>query len=132
MAKQKTEKLEQGSYIGDIKIIAFAGEKAEKHRYECECKCGAHFIAYKEHLLSGRTKSCPRCAAGKDLTGTVIGTWKVSYRVGTTVSGHKIWRCHCEVCGAIADLSSRSIARKKWPVCDHNRNADETGFRYQF
>lgn len=113
-------KLEPDTYIGDLRIVSFAGTKNKTLFYECECDCGAHFVASKQHILSGRTKHCPGCARGYDLKGEKSGDWVANSRCGRTRSGLSLWRCTCSVCGSDIVVSSTTFRNGSMPLCDHN------------
>lgn len=117
---KNASKLETGTMIGELEILSYAGMKSRRQRYLCECPCGEQFIAYKEHLLSGRTKRCPSCARTKNITGYTHEMWTAIRRVGRTGDGNAIWQCRCQVCNRVASFKLSSIMKGQIPLCTHS------------
>lgn len=118
--------LEPDSFIGTIRILRLSRKTNGRYMYECECECGETFNAYKDHLLSGRTKSCPSCAAGKNLRGEVFGNWMVEARTGKNRNNIKTWRCRCVSCGNICEFNTRDLMKGSYSSCSHSQQLHDS------
>lgn len=119
MEKNTATQLDPGMILNELEIISYVGMKSNRQRYECECSCGELFIAYKEHLLSGRTKKCPYCTRAKDLRGMESGNWIAERRAGKNPAGAVVWQCYCQVCNRKAFFESSEFLNKTLPICSH-------------
>lgn len=105
--------------FGEAEVICYIGTKNRKQRYECKCRCGTTFIAYKEHLLSGRTTCCPQCAKGYDLREKRMNGWVAIHKEGRAKNGEALWLCRCETCGTEIKVSSSAFRKGRIKCCKH-------------
>lgn len=50
-----------GTVVNGITFIKRVPNKGKKVMWEAQCPCGNHFIDSANHLISGRSVSCPEC-----------------------------------------------------------------------
>ena len=100
----------------------------EKQFYLTRCSCGQQYIARRDHLLRGETKSCGCGAATlpyrRDLHGQIYGYAKVlNYDQATShEKGHSYWQCECLLCGKKFSILNTNLTRAdRTPSCgEHN------------
>ena len=122
----RTKHFDPGTYINSLKILRFAGTSPSgKDFYECECRCGNTFVTYRDHIISGRTKTCQQCAKSFDIKGEINNGWRAEQRDGRASNGEALWLCRCETCGRTMTVRSGKFRKGKMPECSHDNNREE-------
>lgn len=123
------EKIKVDDIFGALTILKILPHKPyEKQFYEVKCACGNIFLARRDHLLRGETKSCGCGAATlpyrRDLHNQVFGYAKViEYDAKTSQEkGHSYWECKCLLCGKHFSILNTNLTRAdRTPSCgEHN------------
>ena len=85
-----------------ITVIKRVENKGTKPQWLCKCFCGNEFITRSDALKSGHTKSCGCLQKKKaseaciDMTGQIIGKWKVLSKSSTSTNSRQVkWLCEC-------------------------------------
>lgn len=113
---KKISKSIAGQNFGFLKVLKeFKNEKGYTI-CECICKCGTIKTAYKNNIISGRTKSCgcleeKNKRKYKDISGQrfgkLIANRPTEQRSG---GGSIVWECSCD-CGNTIIVTSRNLIR---------------------
>lgn len=110
MAKRETL---IGKQFGDLEVLSYLGDSL----WECRCKCGNIEQVKTGKLTSGRKTRCLQCSKENDprridLTGRIIGNWKVLEYIGD-----RYWKCQCLGCGQIINVRGNSLRDGKSTQC---------------
>ena len=58
-----------GKTFGKLKVLKkftpFMNQPNKRHKWECECECGAKVYASYNALVSGKVKSCNKCSTNE-------------------------------------------------------------------
>jgi len=84
--------------------------------WRCKCDCGNITDVAREHLLRGNVKSCgcyKKICLIKDLKNQKFGNLTVISRIPHT----KKWRCKCNLCGNIIDVTTSQLTQRKKTDC---------------
>lgn len=94
--------------FGDWLVNKFIGNNIA----ECTCrKCGNTKRVKLSNLLNGSSTSCGCEKYREDLSGKIIGTWKVNKWLGDG-----LWECQCNRCGTV-DSSTTYMLKSYNKIC---------------
>lgn len=82
-------------------------------KWICQCECGNIVSVYRNHLLSGGTKSCGCAKKGvnlKDITGQKFGRLTAIERTEKKSGNAYIYKCLCD-CGNICYVSGTHLRK---------------------
>lgn len=115
-----------GKRFGRWKVIKFACiDKASKHTWLCECKCGNKGVIRGESLRRGDSQSCgclhKECTSEKklhDLSGQTFFYLLVLYRDENRGKNKKYtsWKCRC-ICGYIITVIADNLISGQTQSC---------------
>lgn len=103
-----------GQTFGKLSVMCRANSSTSgKAKWVCQCKCGSIVSVLSEKLRQGKTKSCG-CNVRQlkyDLTGQKFGFLHVIEPIVNPYvkSNETRWKCRCENCGRIVQVSSYSL-----------------------
>ena len=108
----KNKKIQPGDQFEQLTVTRYLGES----NWECKCSCGNITVAKTGKLTTGSKARCEECVKNYnkrviDLTGQVIGHWKV-----LEYAGYKYWKCECLLCNNIYEVRGGSL-RNKTSLC---------------
>lgn len=116
-----------GQRFGNIIILCDSGlRQNRKIVWTCQCDCGEIFNTRSDHIHSGKTKSCPKCAQEKNIDNLLLKNnvtrkdFKPGDKFGKLVLIEKLnkkninrcfyWKCQCE-CGRIVEVDNGHIGK---------------------
>ena len=83
----------------------------KRMHYECVCSCGRTFVARKDNVSSGRTKSCKEC--NKDRKGTHLVYRTPQYRIASGIYS----RCYCKTSKSYELYKNVYAPKTKLDIC---------------
>jgi len=95
--------------------------------WQCQCDCEKQCVVVGEDLRRGKTRSCGCLRAeasskkASDLTGTMLGLWRVIERAGSSSGGEVLWLCVCNGCGIERRVRSSQLTWGRSLSCGCNR-----------
>lgn len=136
-----------GQRFGRLVVVEMLyGYEDKKHSCcRCICDCGNEKIVYTSNLKRGFTKSCGCMETesrfgrkhGKYSEGQICGGFTlISETDGREANQSIIWKCRCNECGNIVEMSPSRIVRDNIMSCGcrytHPLLIDLTGKRFGF
>ena len=103
-----------GQQFGEWTVLEKAGYKNNRHYWKCRCSCGKEEIKDTFTLTSGHSLSCGHSKLN-DITGMTFYNWNV-----LEYAGNKKWKCKCENCGLIKDMTAHSLYSIRTNRCNHS------------
>lgn len=112
-----------GKYFGEWEVLRRAENKKGRVMWVCRCSCGTIKTISAHDLKQGKTHSCrnpvhKNLYNQKDLTSKVFGNLRVLHVTRERdYKGSVLWRCQCERCGRIKDISEDSLVHGHYKSC---------------
>lgn len=102
--------------IGFLTVETLWGNKFTEGQgktfWKCKCDCGNIKIFDRSNLLHSHSQSCG-CQAQKekykDITGEKFGYLEPLEKIGKDEFNYAIWKCKCNNCGSIIEISSNRL-----------------------
>ena len=113
----------EGLVFGDFTVIEYLGKK--KYLMKCN-RCGKTKEAASGNIKANVGVTCSCSKVNIDLTGDIIGDWKVLEYIG-----HNRYKCRCS-CGKIKDVLKVNLLNGSSMSCGHKKNSygDLTGKQF--
>ncbi len=96
------KKSELGKVYGNLTVEEYYPTSKTGTYWKCKCSCGKFTIVSTSSLHSGHTQSCGCLQKKKaseaciDMTGQIIGKWKVLSKSSTSTNSRQVkWLCEC-------------------------------------
>lgn len=134
MGGQHLKKDNTGKRFGNMVVIGDSGiRQNRKVVWTCQCDCGEIFNTRSDHINTGKTTSCPKCAQKKNITnllkyqnGIAIAikpgdryerlTFLEKTNRKNNNTGCLYYKCQCD-CGNIVEIESRHWGETKSCGC---------------
>lgn len=119
----KNKKIQPGDVFGDLKVLRYLGSS----KWECKCLlCHNTDIAVTGKLNLGLKTKCTECSKKHDkrvidLTGKILGNWKVLKYIGD-----RYWQCECLLCHNIYEVRGNSLRDGKSTCCVSCANKNQS------
>lgn len=105
--------------FGRLSILDMAFVKNYKCHWNAECVCGKRVIVRRDHIVSGRVRSCG-CynsdKSKKDLNGMVFGRLTIIRENGRSKHKGLVWFCKCR-CGEYVNVRASKLLSGNTSSC---------------
>ena len=118
-----------GETFGSLTVIGKAEDLNGRARQKCKCnKCGNVLDVLELGLLYRNPKcTCESKKALKDLKGKTIGQFyvieKAESRRDSTGHLRGYWKCRCNKCGTVSEISAKNLNANKHLICRNCSNS---------